>query len=375
MIGKAFSVINKKDFFKNLLSWENKAAFDKLIKKSLSSSVNGLIPGVLLYTDEDEELALYMRKNFDAVDKLTGNWCTVYLLENPSPKWRKANHNWKKMLKSGLDLSWFRTKPYDKSEAYEIARHLNVDFSNIPCLVLISPVNLSQNLVLPIEEVSPKYFRKLFSKLEILANDIISKKQTKREINSQVFDYLKRNLHNIGNYVENCSYQQQENLKPNITIEVFLSYADADHDLRQKLEDHLAILQKEKVINTWHKGKVNAGEETQREIEQHLNSAQIILLLISSDFSASDNSYEQMHLAIKRHQEGTATVIPVILRSVDWQNAAFSQFTPLPKNGKPVTSWDNQDEAFADVAQGIRQAVTNLISNINKTSCRSRGKR
>ncbi|WP_052672486.1 pentapeptide repeat-containing protein [Aliterella atlantica] len=208
--GAVAPVRNRKEFFENLLFWKNQESFNESLKKSLLSSEEGFIPGILLYTDEDDKLSLYVREHFDALDKLTGDWCTIYLLENPSPKWRQANHSWRKMAESGLNASWFKSKPYDKSEAYDIARQLNVELSNLPCLILISPANLSEKLVLQIKEVSPEYFRKLFSTIEKLVKRISSEKLRQRKPNSQVFDYLKLNFNEIVNFLENHASKQEK---------------------------------------------------------------------------------------------------------------------------------------------------------------------
>ncbi|MBD2533014.1 pentapeptide repeat-containing protein [Nostoc flagelliforme FACHB-838] len=204
-------VQDKKEFFENLLSWKNQEDFNELIKNSLSSSTQSFIPGIFLYTDEDDKLSLYIREHFDALDKLTGDWCTIYLLEHPSPKWRQANNNWKQRIESSLNPRWFKSKPYDKSEAYDIARQLNVESSNIPCLVLISPTNLSEKLVLQIKEVSPDYFRKLFSTLEKLVKSVSSKGLKQKESSSQVFDHLKINFNQIVNFLEKHASKEEEN--------------------------------------------------------------------------------------------------------------------------------------------------------------------
>jgi uncharacterized protein YjbI with pentapeptide repeats len=209
--GAAFSVIDKKDFFEHLFSWKTDVSFNESIRKSLSLSKKGFIPGILLYTDEDDNLSLYIRQHYDAFDKLTGDWCTIYLLENPSPKWKKANKTWRKRAESGLNISWFRSKPYDKSEAYDIARQLNVEVSSLPCLVLISPTNLSEKLVLQIREVSPDYFRKLFSTLEKLVISSISKSLKEKDAGSQVFNYLKLNFHEIVDFLEKNASKQDGN--------------------------------------------------------------------------------------------------------------------------------------------------------------------
>lgn len=202
---------DKKEFFENLFSWKNQEVFNESIKKSFSLSERSYIPGVLLYTDEDDELSIYIREYFDFLDKLTGDWCTIYLLENPSPKWRKANQNWKERAKSGLHTNWFRSKPYDKSEAYDIARQLDIESSSLPCLVLISPSNLSEKLVLQIREVSPDYFRKLFSTLEKLVKSVSPEKPRQIEASSQVFDYLKLSFDEIVNFLEKHASKEDNN--------------------------------------------------------------------------------------------------------------------------------------------------------------------
>ena len=87
----------------------------------------------------------------------------------------------------------------------------------------------------------------------------------------------------------------------------------------------------------------------------------MILLLISSDFLASDYCNEiEMKRALERDRAGEARVIPVILRAVDWAGAEFSHLQALPTDGRPVTSWQNTDKAFTNVAIGIRDAVNSL---------------
>jgi len=147
-------------------------------------------------------------------------------------------------------------------------------------------------------------------------------------------------------------------------IEVFFSYSERDRELRDKLEAHLAVLKRKGVIRGWHEGEIGAGEEWDKEVREHLQSAKMILLLISADFLASDFCYEdQMRRAIGRHDRGEARVIPVILDACDWEPAPFGKLKPLPSDGRPVTSWANQSEAFANIARGIRKEVEQLTQN------------
>jgi serine phosphatase RsbU (regulator of sigma subunit) len=144
-------------------------------------------------------------------------------------------------------------------------------------------------------------------------------------------------------------------------VELFFSYSHKDRDLREELERHLALLKRQGFISVWHDRQIAAGTEWEREIDGHINSAKVILLLVSADFISSHYCYDlEVKRAMERHDAGEARVIPVLLRAVDWHGAPFSRLQAVPTGGVPVTSWDNRDEALADVARAIRQAVTEL---------------
>lgn len=147
----------------------------------------------------------------------------------------------------------------------------------------------------------------------------------------------------------------------NRAIEVFFSYAHEDEGLRNELAKHLRLLERQRLIKAWYDRDITAGGEWRREIETQLNAAQIILLLISSDFLASDFCWSvELERAMQRHEAGEARVIPIILREVDWHEAPFGQLQALPKNAEPVTNWSNRDQAFADIGRGIRRVVQEL---------------
>jgi hypothetical protein len=146
-------------------------------------------------------------------------------------------------------------------------------------------------------------------------------------------------------------------------IEVFYSYAHEDEKLQKKLVTHLSNLKRQKVITEWHDREIIAGKEYASEIDEHLNTAQVILLLVSASFLDSDYCYGiEMMRAMERHEAGEASVIPIMLRPVDWKDVPFAKLKALPKDGKPVTKWSTQDEAFADIAKGIRAAVEGLAN-------------
>jgi hypothetical protein len=139
---------------------------------------------------------------------------------------------------------------------------------------------------------------------------------------------------------------------------IFFSYSHKDEDLRDQLETHLSSLQRQGIISSWHDRRITAGTEFDGAIDEHLDSADVILLLISPDFIASDYCYErEVARAMERQRVGEARVIPVILRPCDWQNLSFGKLLTAPKDGRAITKWPNQDEAFLDVVTAIKRAL------------------
>ena len=139
---------------------------------------------------------------------------------------------------------------------------------------------------------------------------------------------------------------------------LFFSYSHRDEALRDQLETHLAMLKRQGFIETWHDRRITAGEPLDLAISASLESADIVLLLVSPDFLASDYCYErEMLRAVQRHKAGACTVIPVILRPCDWHDATFGGLLAAPKDGKPITQWPDIDAAFLDVTTAIKGAV------------------
>ncbi|PZV16103.1 MAG: hypothetical protein DCF21_10995 [Leptolyngbya sp.] len=145
-------------------------------------------------------------------------------------------------------------------------------------------------------------------------------------------------------------------------LDVFISYSRRDEGLKDELVNyHLKLLKREGKINTWQDRDIEAGAEWATEIKTNLEKADIVLLLITRHFLASDYCYEtEMQRAVQRHHDGTARVIPIILKPCSWEDSLFSQLQVLPQDGIPITRWDDQDEAFVNVEKGIRRVVDAL---------------
>lgn len=154
---------------------------------------------------------------------------------------------------------------------------------------------------------------------------------------------------------------------------VFFSYSHKDEALRDQLEMHLALLKNQGLIDAWHDRRINAGNEVDSSIFGKLESADIILLLVSSDFLGSQYCYSrEMTRAMERHEAGEAHVIPVILRHCEWQSTPFGKLVAAPRDGKPVMAWPDRDEALTDVAKQVRRAVES--ANAATTSAASHHK-
>ncbi|MDQ5836453.1 MAG: TIR domain-containing protein, partial [Acidobacteriota bacterium] len=149
--------------------------------------------------------------------------------------------------------------------------------------------------------------------------------------------------------------------QPKKAIKVFYSYSHRDEKLRDLLETHLALLKRRRVISSWHDRRIGAGNDWAGEIDEHMKSADIILLLVSANFIASKYCYDvELKLAMKRHRDGEALIIPIILRPCDLTGVPFGRLQSLPKDRRPVTKWPNRDDAFTDIANGIRSAAEEL---------------
>lgn len=141
-------------------------------------------------------------------------------------------------------------------------------------------------------------------------------------------------------------------------MKVFFSYSHKDEPFRDELEIHLSPLKRSRLISTWHDRKIGAGDEWAGQIDDRLQEADLILLLVSAHFIASDYCYDlEMKAAMERHEKREARVIPIILSPVDWQKAPFAKLQAVPRDGKPVTQAPSRDQAWLEVVQAIRQVV------------------
>ena len=148
-------------------------------------------------------------------------------------------------------------------------------------------------------------------------------------------------------------------------ISLFFSYSHKDESFRDELEVHLAMLKREGLIESWHDRRIDAGASLHEEISDRLESSHVILLLISPYFLASDYCYDrELKRALERHRSGEAIVIPVILHPCDWKNSAFSHLRATPPDGKPISKYPNQHDAYLAVVTDVRGAIAKINSSL-----------
>ena len=156
-------------------------------------------------------------------------------------------------------------------------------------------------------------------------------------------------------------------------IEIFCSYAHEDEVWLRKLETHLSLLKRQGLISLWHDRLIVPGTDWAHTIDMHLETASVVLLLVSADFFASDYCYGiEMQRALERQEAGEARVLPILVRPVEgWQQAPFAHLQALPTDARPLAAWRNKDTALADVAAGIRRVIVEELPQLAASAPRA----
>ncbi len=145
-------------------------------------------------------------------------------------------------------------------------------------------------------------------------------------------------------------------------VRVFVSYAHEDDHLRIELRKHLAPLENQGLIELWDDRQIFPGQRWEPRIDERIESADLILLMVSADFLASSFCYKwEAQRALARQAAGEATVIPIIVRDCDWEATPIADLQLLPREGKAVESWERPAEAWKDVARGLRRVVEDAL--------------
>src|SRR5450631_3110867 len=149
--------------------------------------------------------------------------------------------------------------------------------------------------------------------------------------------------------------------QPSPPLKIFVSYSLRDEELCEWFFVHLSQLKRDGLIEPWHDRQITAGTEWAGAIDEHLNSARIIILLVSADFLASDYCNDvEMTRALERSDKGDARVVALILKPCDWQTSRFARLQALPKSLKPIVDWKTEDHGFVDAVKGLRRLFVEL---------------
>ncbi|EWS96429.1 toll-Interleukin receptor [Pseudoalteromonas sp. SCSIO_11900] len=142
---------------------------------------------------------------------------------------------------------------------------------------------------------------------------------------------------------------------------IFISYAHKDELYKEELIEHMSGLRRAGIINEWNDRKIVAGQNWEEEISSSLTSSNIILFLISASFMNSDYCMGvEVKTALEMHERREAQLIPIVIRAVDWSDSEISKIQGLPKDARPISSWENADEAWLDVISGLKNHIQNF---------------
>jgi len=141
-------------------------------------------------------------------------------------------------------------------------------------------------------------------------------------------------------------------------VKIFLSYSHKDEKYKEELDKHFSMLKRSEKVETWNDREIKAGSKFDEDIKNHLDQDDIIILLISPDFLASDYCYNiEMQRAIERANNNECEVIPIIVRPCLWTETPIKDFLALPKDGTPISRYDDSDEAYLEIVSSVNKMI------------------
>lgn len=142
-------------------------------------------------------------------------------------------------------------------------------------------------------------------------------------------------------------------------MKAFISYSHSNERALKRLHTHLAVLRRDHHINEWYDREILAGEDVDQEISEQLETCELFLALVSPDYLASGYCYDiEMTRALERHHAGEVRVVPIIIELCEWKKTPLRRLMALPRDGKPVSKWENEDEAYLNVVTELRRILT-----------------
>lgn len=152
-------------------------------------------------------------------------------------------------------------------------------------------------------------------------------------------------------------------------MNAFISYSHKDEVFLDKLLTHLATLRRDGSIIEWTDEDIRAGSDLNNEISKALKDAGLFIALVSPDYLASNYCYnKEFEYAINRQEEGSLVIVPIIVEDCDWHSTPFGKVKALPKDGKPIANWSNQNTAYLNIIQELRKLIIAQKSNRSSAS-------
>lgn len=145
-------------------------------------------------------------------------------------------------------------------------------------------------------------------------------------------------------------------------IRIFVSYSHKDPTYLEQLETRLHALGRRIPIDIWDDRKLLAGSKLKEKIIEQLGLADVVILLISPDFMASDYCFSvEMVEALKKYEREEGHAVPIIIRPEStWFDHQIGEHLALPKDGKAISKWSDPDDAWEDVSRGLKALLTEL---------------
>ncbi len=144
----------------------------------------------------------------------------------------------------------------------------------------------------------------------------------------------------------------------NTPASVFISYVPEDDASVRALEKQLAPLRSAGKITSWSARAIRAGEDVYATIREHLGAADVILLLVSADYLATEAAGQEMAAALRHREAQGAAVVPVLVRACLVEETPLGRLRRLPDNGEPIEKWASKDDAWHGVVQTLRELGT-----------------
>jgi hypothetical protein len=149
----------------------------------------------------------------------------------------------------------------------------------------------------------------------------------------------------------------------------FISYSHADEKIKEKLHTHLAILRREGKIDAWQDQEILVGANLNQTISLALSSCELFIAIVSPDYLNSNYCYEkEFQQALELQAAGKMIIVPIIAEHCDWLNSPFREMKAVPKDGKPISDWTNDNAAYLNIISELRRLLDALKAPIKITA-------